>query len=213
MRTAGSKTMHGAVFMEWSLPTQRWGFSNRARREESVKIAGIDPGVHGGIAVISVTNGTAPVLLDAIDIPIVGSGAKQRVDAIAVRKWLVLHQPTHAAVERGQALPRQGASSGFLYGRACGALEATVASLEIPMLFVEPSVWKRRLHLRGKDKEGARQLALQLFPHAHHLLARKKDHGRSEAALLALACDFVRSPPHLEQADSGATWVRTNATA
>jgi hypothetical protein len=28
---------------------------------------------------------------------------------------------------------------------------------------------------------------LQLFPSAHHLLARKMDHGRAEAALIALA--------------------------
>ncbi len=32
-----------------------------------------------------------------------------------------------------------------------------------------------------------RQRALQLFPSAHALLARKKDHGRAEAALIALA--------------------------
>jgi crossover junction endodeoxyribonuclease RuvC len=159
-----------------------------------VKIAGVDPGIHGGIAVILIDGGAAPQLLDAIDVPIIGSGAKCRVDAIAVRKWLALHQVTHAAVERGQALPRQGSSSGFLYGRACGALETVVACLEIPLTIVEPSVWKRRLNLRGKDKEGARQMALQLFPSAHHLLARKKDHGKAEAALIALACDFVRMP-------------------
>jgi hypothetical protein len=38
-----------------------------------------------------------------------------------------------------------------------------------------------------KDKEAARQPALQLFPRAHALLARKKDHSRAEAALLVLA--------------------------
>jgi crossover junction endodeoxyribonuclease RuvC len=46
-------------------------------------------------------------------------------------------------------------------------------------------MWKRALHLRGGDKEGARQYALQIFPHAHHLLSRKKDHQRAEAALIA----------------------------
>jgi hypothetical protein len=40
--------------------------------------------------------------------------------------------------------------------------------------------------LPGKDKERARQKALELFPGAHALLARKKDHGRAEAALIAL---------------------------
>jgi hypothetical protein len=38
----------------------------------------------------------------------------------------------------------------------------------------------------GGDKETSRQRALQLFPTAHALLARKKDHGRAEAALIAM---------------------------
>jgi len=47
-------------------------------------------------------------------------------------------------------------------------------------------VWKKFHQLRGGDKEAARQRALQLFPAAHALLARKKDHGRGEASLIAL---------------------------
>jgi hypothetical protein len=54
------------------------------------------------------------------------------------------------------------------------------------MEIVEPSAWKKYWHLPGKDKEAARQRALPLFPAAHTLLARKRDHGRAEAALLAL---------------------------
>ena len=72
-------------------------------------------------------------------------------------------------------------------GTPCaGALEAVLACCEIPFELVEPSVWKRAHPLRGGDKEGARQLALQLFPAAHLLLARKRDHQRAEAALVAL---------------------------
>jgi crossover junction endodeoxyribonuclease RuvC len=83
-------------------------------------------------------------------------------------------------------MPKQGASSGFKYGRATGALEGVLACCEIPMTIVEPSVWKKFHQLRGGDKEAARQRALQLFPAAHALLARKKDHGRGEASLIAL---------------------------
>ena len=50
----------------------------------------------------------------------------------------------------------------------------------IPLVLVEALMWKRRLNLPGKDKEAARQKALQLFPAQHALLARKKDHGRGE---------------------------------
>jgi hypothetical protein len=49
-----------------------------------------------------------------------------------------------------------------------------------------PTAWKKFHRLRGGDKEGSRRRALQLFPNAHTLLARKTNHGRAEAALIAL---------------------------
>ena len=151
-----------------------------------IRVLGVDPGIRGGLAVIEINDGMAPRLVDAIDIPVIGVGAKERVDVLAIRTWILAHQPQHAAIERAQAMPKQGASSGFKYGRATGAIEAVLACCEIPMTIVEPSVWKKFHHLRGGDKEGARQRALMLFPAAHALLARRKDHGRAEAALIAL---------------------------
>jgi len=151
-----------------------------------MRILGVDPGIHGGLAIIALSNGAAPQLIAAIDIPTVGVKAKERVDPIALRTWLQTHRPDHAYVERAQAMPKQGASSGFKYGRGVGCLEAVIACCNIPMTLVEPAVWKRAQRLRGGDKEGARQRALQLFPSAHEMLARKKDHQRAEAALIAL---------------------------
>jgi crossover junction endodeoxyribonuclease RuvC len=150
------------------------------------KILGVDPGIRGGLAIVSINDGAAPQLVDAIDIPVTGVGAKERVDVLAIRTWIIAHAPQHALIERAQAMPKQGASSGFKYGRATGALEAVLACCEIPMTVIEPSMWKKFHQLRGGDKEAARQRALQLFPAAHALLARKKDHGRGEAALIAL---------------------------
>jgi crossover junction endodeoxyribonuclease RuvC len=149
-------------------------------------LLGIDPGIHGGLAIVAIDNGTAPRLVEAIDIPTVGTGAKERVDAIAFRDWIAAYQPQHAYIERAQAMPQQGSSSGFKYGRATGAIEAAIALSGIPVTIVEPSVWKRFYKLPGKEKEASRQRALQLFPKAHALLARKLDHGRGEAALIAL---------------------------
>jgi crossover junction endodeoxyribonuclease RuvC len=150
------------------------------------KVLGIDPGVSGGLAVIEIAAGVAPVMLTAIDVPVVGTKAKERVDAAAIRDFIAAYRPTHAVIERAQAMPKQGASSGFKYGRAVGAIEATVTLCSIPVEIIEPSVWKRFWRLPGKDKEAARQKALQLFPGAHAILARKRDHGRAEAALIAL---------------------------
>jgi crossover junction endodeoxyribonuclease RuvC len=153
--------------------------------ESAMITLGIEAGIRGGLAVVDDANGVG-TLVDAIDIPVIGSGARERVDVAAIRDWILQHRPALALIERAQAMPRQGASSGFKFGRATGALEAMLALCEIPYQIVEPSVWKCAFKLPGKDKEQARQRALELFPSAHELLARKKDHGRAEAALLAL---------------------------
>jgi Holliday junction resolvasome RuvABC endonuclease subunit len=152
-----------------------------------MKILSIDPGIHGGLAIVAINDGATPQLVDAIDIPTTGVGAKERVDALALRAWIQTHKPNHAVIERAQAMPKQGASSGFKYGRAVGAIEAAIARCEIPLTIIEPTTWKKFHQLRGGEKEASRQRALQLFPSAHVSFARRKDHGRAEAALLALA--------------------------
>jgi hypothetical protein len=118
-----------------------------------MKVLGVDPGIRGGFANVELNNGAAPQLVDAIDITVAGVGAKERVDAIAIRAWIETHRPQH----------------------------------EIPLTIIESAKWKKCNHLHGGDKEGGRQRALQLFPAAHALLARKKDHGRAEATLIALS--------------------------
>jgi len=150
------------------------------------RILGVDPGIHGGLAIVELNDGAAPQLIDAIDIPVAGIGAKERVDVLAVRTWILSHQPQHALIERGQAMPKQGASSGYKYGRAVGSIEAAVTCCEIPITIIEPSMWKKFHQLRGSDKEAGRQRALQLFPAAHALLALKRHHNRAEASLIAL---------------------------
>ena len=150
-----------------------------------MKILGIDPGIRGALALIEIDEDDARVVA-AIDIPTIGSKAKERVNVLAIQEWILQHGPQHAFIERGPAMPRQGASSGFKFGRSVGAIEAAVTLCAVPLEIIEPSMWKRALRLKGKDKEGSRQQALGMFPHAQQLLARRKDHQRAEAMLIAL---------------------------
>jgi crossover junction endodeoxyribonuclease RuvC len=151
-----------------------------------IVVLGIDPGIRGGLAIVSDAVDGIGTLIDAVNIPVVGDGASERVDAAAIRDWVKRFNPVLAFIERAQAMPRQGASSGFKYGRATGSIEATIALCTVAIEIIEPVKWKRFWKLPPKDKERSRQRALELFPSAHTLLARKKDHGLAEAALIAL---------------------------
>jgi hypothetical protein len=54
-----------------------------------VKTLGLDPGaVSGGCAIVEISDGVAPQLVDAIDLPIIGVKAKQRIDVLALRTWI-----------------------------------------------------------------------------------------------------------------------------
>ena len=70
-----------------------------------MKILGVDPGIHGGLAIVEINNGAAPQLIDVVDIPVAGVGAKERIDTIAIREWVMHHRPQHALIERAQAMP------------------------------------------------------------------------------------------------------------
>jgi crossover junction endodeoxyribonuclease RuvC len=151
-----------------------------------MKILGIDPGIHGALALVDIVDGAPPWLVDVFDVPVIGTGAKERVNTMLARDWLAHHNPDHALIERAGSMPKQGVASTFKYARAVGSLETVVACSDIPYSIIEPAVWKRFHHLPGKDKEAARQRALQLFPNSHALFARKMDHQRAEACLIAL---------------------------
>jgi hypothetical protein len=49
-----------------------------------MKVLGVDPGIQGGLAIVEHAGDTT-VLLDAIDVPVIRTGAKERVDVAAVR--------------------------------------------------------------------------------------------------------------------------------
>ena len=46
-------------------------------------------------------------MVACIDIPVVGGGAKERVDVAAIRNFIEEHKPAHALIERAGAMPRR----------------------------------------------------------------------------------------------------------
>ncbi len=155
-----------------------------------MRVLGIDPGLSGGLAVVSDGPGTRILLIEAIDVPVIGEAAKERVDVAKVIEFLQRLKPDSAFIERAQAMPDQGASSGFKYGRAVGALEACVIGMQIPLTVIESSAWKKTHGLSNAGakpnvvKENSRQRAVQLFPMAPWF-PLKGHHNRAEASLIA----------------------------
>jgi len=157
---------------------------------------GIDPGTTGAIACVC---GTQALVLD---IPVYHQSAK-RSHAGKSRKvqttetdypsLVALFTPLVARKERvwvalEQVPPRTSQrpitlADVKLYGSMM-IWPLFLTSQQLRWRLVRPAEWKKSLGLTGKDKEASRQRALQLFP-AQAQLARKKDHHRAEAVLLA----------------------------
>lgn len=144
-------------------------------------VLGIDPGLSGGLALIE--SGARPCLLACRDVPTAGEKAKRRVLVPAVLSFIGNKVPDHAFIERAQAMPEQGSSSGFIYGRAVGALEACIAGMQIPWTVIEAVAWKKSNGLIKRGKEDSRQRAIMLF--GDEFFPLKLHHNRAEAALIA----------------------------
>jgi crossover junction endodeoxyribonuclease RuvC len=165
-----------------------------------MKICGIDPGLTGALAFLETDPLTAPHssrLLSTIDMPVaktmVGKRlAKSRKTAPQTPNWWAVaaalreEEPDLVVLENQRPMPQQGVVSMFSLGRQMGGLEGVLAALGLPFEVVEPVTWKWAVGLKGREKEASRQLALKLMPEGAALFGRKRDHGRAEAALIAL---------------------------
>lgn len=147
---------------------------------------GIDPGAFGAIAILDKDSRELVV----IDMPTLkvkrGPRVVNQVDAHMLADALRGHVTanTSALIEKVHAMPGQGVSSMFSFGRAAGIVEGVLAGLSVPFQLIPPATWTKSMRTFG-GKDGSRQRAQELFPDYAHLFARKKDDGRAEAALLA----------------------------
>jgi crossover junction endodeoxyribonuclease RuvC len=141
-------------------------------------VAGIDPGIHGALAVVDEDGECNTVCM-----PVMGS-PKAIVDGGAVVRWLGDNGACLAMVEAAQAFPGQGVSTSFRFGQAYGQILGALQAALIPYRIVTPARWKGDLRL-SRDKEQSRRRAIELLPRAALQFALKKDEARAEAALIA----------------------------
>jgi crossover junction endodeoxyribonuclease RuvC len=147
---------------------------------------GLDPGLSGAIAFFDITEGTLVVS----DMPVMelirGGKKKNELSASGIAQILKPRndETCRVLLERVGAMPGQGVSSMFAFGRSVGILEGVLAAYSMEVTIVTPQAWQKATGVRG-GKDGARLRATQLFPAYAHLFARKKDDGRADAALMA----------------------------
>ncbi len=159
---------------------------SRAGAREAL-VVGIDPGVNGGLALLT----TAGDLLDVVDMPVLadGTGGKRAINAPLLAAQLRMWAPARAYCEFVAARPGEGPVGAFAFGRCRGIIEGTLGAIGIPVQMLAPAWWKRRVEIPpGADrKDEARSKAISRWPSMADRFARKRDDGRAESALIAVA--------------------------
>ncbi len=154
-------------------------------------IIGIDPGLTGAIAVID-----HGLIIDIHDMPVTAkvSGKGNQVNAALLADIFEEISDTYTrephviktvVIERVGAMPEQGVSSMFSFGRSLGVVEGVIAAQGWPVEWVTPQKWKKKFGLIGKDKDAARTLCIEQHPSQIVYFKRKKDIGRADALLIA----------------------------
>jgi crossover junction endodeoxyribonuclease RuvC len=155
-------------------------------RIETHAYIGIDPGLTGAIAHLSPAG-----IIRVRDLPTLRArGSKNTLDVHATVGFLkyladVSGPDLTVILEEVSSMPKQGVVSTFTFGRTFGQLEGAIVGLGMKLHMVRPVVWKKAMGVSA-DKDAARLAASRAFPEAVDQWARKKDHGRAEAALLTL---------------------------
>ena len=135
-----------------------------------MNVLGIDPGKSGGLAVVSREINSLPKIIFAIKMPTLQINNKKIIDI--------------SVIEKVHAMPRQGVTSSFQFGRSYGAIEGLCQILSSRIDYVAPVVWKKAMGL-DSSKQASLDLARMKFGESN-LWQKKSNDGIAEAALLCL---------------------------
>jgi len=145
-------------------------------------LMGIDPGLSGAIAFLK---GSDVACFDMPTLEVIKNKKKRReVNGPELARLIKQWSPDFAVIELVGAMPGNGSSSMFNFGRSFGTAEGIISAYMIPVKKVRPAIWKKDFSL-SKDKGESRRMATEIWPLAAEQFKRVKDDGRAEAALLA----------------------------
>lgn len=151
---------------------------------------GIDPGLHGAVAVLSIEDAIYPYIQEIHDVPTlpVPYRGKTRRELDPHRLVQILRPLASrvrvAVLELPTASPQMGVVSAFRFGQAVEGVRSVLAALEIPVKTVAPSVWKSLMRLPANKVQALTKVREWLEGDYRIKLLRRHDHA--EAAALAL---------------------------
>lgn len=131
---------------------------------------GVDPGKTGSVAVIDTTANTVGYC---------------KLDNTEQDIWSWLNDSINmlsacAMIEQVHAMPEQGVSSTFSFGKSYGFLIGILTAIQIPYEFVTPQKWQKAMNCRtGGDKNVSKAAAQRLWP------TIKITHANADALLIA----------------------------
>ena len=122
------------------------------------KILGIDPGASGGLARVDFDFGLGKITgVLAQKMPETEADIWAMVNALASTAHL-------AVIEAVHAMPGQGVTSMFSFGRNYGFLRGCLIASKLPVLEVSPARWLKGIGIQSKaDKNAHKALAQQYF--------------------------------------------------
>lgn len=142
---------------------------------------GIDPGQRGGLSAINEENEIIFCLPMSND-NLINSFENLKEYSESLNVGIV------ACIEKVSAMPGQGVTSMFNFGKGAGFIEGVLSSFKIPYQLVPPNAWKKSFSLLHKGKKDSIAVCKQLFPSANLLpnsRCRKDSDGMAESLLLA----------------------------
>lgn len=155
-------------------------------------VIGIDPGLHGGWAVLEGTGG----LVACGPTPIKIAGKKTIVDGpvyAARLRPFIIPPGNRVTAYIEQVSSRPGQAKQFQFGMNCGIAHGIMHALGTPITLVTPQAWKSTYNIkrtedgsRKETKNEARAVAAKLYSAHAFRFARVKDDGVAEAVLIAL---------------------------
>lgn len=150
-----------------------------------MRVLGIDPGKNGAVSFYD--GDENEIVVQSLP----WSDEEKRLDGLAFMRMIDGFRPIDlCVVEQVGAMPGQGVTSTFTFGKAYGSILGVCDAAGLNVHLVSPLKWKNRIMDKGKHgKKDAVRLCYAKFPEVSLMRTSKSrvaDHNMAESVLIAL---------------------------